>query len=127
MTNDSLKNIAEKLIQKTKEKQVIWEATSGNGFKVRLSTSSIIIDYYMDTDDCVLYVLTIFNQNGIEIDKCSVVEKNINPDVLQELYECARKSHFKIEETYQSILTELNTVSVLGKAATKVDMDDLPF
>jgi hypothetical protein len=101
---DLLKNIVEKLIQKTKAKEVVWEKSPNCGFTVQLSNNKIVVDlcnsllpYY--------YLLTVFSENK-EISSYSGKEGGL----LQELHQCARASYYNIEEVYKSILFELDSL-----------------
>jgi hypothetical protein len=131
---EQLKRIVEKLIEKTTERNVIWEKTTGNGFKIALSGSTIAIQYYEGTyeDEPYPYCsLFIFNDKGDKIDYYNLRQKDDDFDLLFNLYDKANKSYYKVEETYQNIIEELDKNDIIGenpkKHSNNAEPDDLPF
>ncbi|MDR2085816.1 MAG: hypothetical protein LBP72_01445 [Dysgonamonadaceae bacterium] len=132
--DEKLKTVIEGIIKKCKERQIAWSKTSGNGFVLFLLNSTIEISrvFYSDPYDqeAHYYSIKIYNNDGDQIDCLSSYEENSDSDIsvlLKELYECASKSYYRIDETYESIIDEIKNSDFIGKKEKIITSDYLPF
>lgn len=126
------------LIRKTSNKQVNWLLVREDEFKVLLKSGAITISKSYDTkisDYC--FTFKVYNSKGDSIFDLSLSKMNpFNPagdyivDLasLEVLFNEARSSYFKVNETVNQILNELSDDSK-EVGATKDDFPptDLPF
>lgn len=128
MIPDSFTALLERLIEKTKKKQIIWAKTSrDNEFKVFLEKGAITTDNWYDPDIGDSAVdLAVYNERGDQIDRVSFFQAERKEyDDLVALHSLAKKSYFKVEETFEDILKQLNTDKTIGE--DRKENDDLPF
>lgn len=123
MISEKIKILIEKLRSKTESKQAIWKKTSRDTeFKLEFQKGAVTIDNWQDSQG-IFVDLRVINENGDEVE--SMV---FNPDspvdfsTLAELYELVKSSFYKIDETYKTLLDELDSDKIVGKGN-----DDLPF
>ncbi|MFH6963576.1 hypothetical protein ACHRVK_14370 [Flavobacterium plurextorum] len=118
MISDNIKILIGKLKTKIEANQAIWSRTSRDTeFKLELQKGAITVDSWEDSTLGSVVDLAIFNENGDIVDS---VAAQINEDpedykVLLEIYELAKKSYFKVDETLKTIFDELDSPKTVGK------------
>lgn len=120
-------SLIEKLIEKTESKKANWYKTSAeNEFLLSLEKSTITTDLWVN-EEGEWADLNIRNDNGnIVTNLC--VNRRTNPSefaLLSKLNSAAKESYYKIDETFNSILKELNSNDTIGSAPSP--FDELPF
>lgn len=123
MISEKLKILIEKLRSKTESREAIWKKTSRDTeFKLEFQKGAVTIDNW--TDDFGSFVdIRIINENGDEVE--GVVFDSNTPEqysVLQDLSELIKKSYYKTDETFKTLIDELDSDKIVGKGK-----DDLPF
>ncbi|WP_029294256.1 hypothetical protein [Chryseobacterium hispalense] len=112
-----IKNLIQLLKDKTANKNAIWSRTSGNNeFKIEINNATITTDCWF-TDDILYYDFVILNENGEVVERISVSDTNIFSEeyqILSDFYDVVKNSYFKIDETIDNILNELNTNTKIG-------------
>jgi len=127
MISTNIKILIEKLKKKTESGQAIWTKTSRDSeFKLELQKGAITTDNWEDNEGRYID-LAIINENGeaIERDAFNLYEMTQveNYNTLYEIYEIAKKSYYKIDETLKTIFDELDSEKIVGKDKHR----DLPF
>lgn len=126
-------DLIQKLVEKTKKKEVIWTKTSRDDeFKVSLSSGSITIDHWNDHVSQPSVDFAIRNENGDSIGYISFFkEEDLESyTIIRNLNNLARESYYKVDETIDSFFKQLSDDSQVGKAdenSSHDDSDDLPF
>lgn len=124
MISDNIKTLIEKLKRKTQAGQAIWSKTSRDSeFKLEMQKGAITTDNWQDDYGNFFVDLAIINENG------DVIERDVFPGeeiddylILQEIYELAKKSYYRSDETLKTIFEELDSDKIIGK-----DKGGLPF
>lgn len=131
MVDEKYKELINKVIQKTSEGKSNWLSTGQEDqYVLHLSKGSIVIDKYDrrmsrqvnrmvggQVDFLNTYEITISNDDGNVVDSFSVSEDE-KPEawsLLKELYDCARRSYLKIDETLDGMLEEVKTKEQIGQ------------
>jgi hypothetical protein len=123
MISEKLKTLIEKLKIKTESRQALWKKTSRDTeFKLEFQKGAVTIDNW--TDDIGTFVdLRIINENGDEVEEVVFNSNSFEQYIiLQELSELVKKSYYKTDETFKTLLDELDSDKIVGKGK-----DDLPF
>jgi len=128
MIDPKYKKIIDRLIEKSKTKNAIWNKTSReNEFKINLKSSTLTIDQWHDERDGKNFIdLIIRNQRGDTIGRI-VFDKDTESEeynYLSVLHNHARESYYKVDETIDNIFDELSSD---GKVGEEDESDDLPF
>jgi hypothetical protein len=123
--DERLRLIAEKLIEKTKEKKVIWSKTKGIGtkeiFNVLFHKYTLCISSTHNTglNEGFLYSIEIHNIDDALICCFCAYPKDRNSDeyiLLQDLYDNAKKAYYRTDEIFESILEYIkNTEGIIGE------------
>jgi len=124
MINANIKLIIDKLIAKTNAGQAIWSKTSRDTeFKLELSKGAITTDMWEDEHGYKMVDLSVYNANGEIIENDVFHESDEESDFtsLQNVYESAKKSYYKIDETFKTIFDELDGEKTIGRSK------ELPF
>ena len=104
------KELMEKLIKKTKSKDIEWrESTySPNSFETHFLKGYITVRL-LESQFGTIVDLLIYNNSGNEVLSNSYSEEfdHENYLLLRELYDLAKSSFYKIDETIEGILDEL--------------------
>lgn len=121
--------LIQKLIHRTINKQAIWNSTSRETeFILNLHSGSITIDSWVNDsfDNCIDFYIR--NDKGIVIFS-KLFNLSENPEefhFLFNLHNVARESYFKIDDTVNGILKELDSDKTIG-IQEKKDDDNLPW
>jgi hypothetical protein len=112
-----LKTILQKLAKKTEKGKTIWSKTSGNGFKISFPDSAtIMISMVYDAVSEYHYTVEIFNNDGEQVDFYAAYKSNGDDEfaLLEELYNSARRAYYKVDETYKSMMNNIDNTDVVG-------------
>jgi hypothetical protein len=110
-------NIINIFKEKTISGDAVWTRTSSdNEFKIQFANATITTDnWFVDNKMCFDFV--ILNQNGDTIERLSITDEDfLNSDyaLLSSFYETVKNSYYKVDETIDSIIKELNTSKKIG-------------
>ncbi|MDC7241465.1 MAG: hypothetical protein PQJ50_14000 [Spirochaetales bacterium] len=139
MTIDQTIHLVELLIYKTQNNEAIWNTTSSDDmFSLRLQSGSVSInssDIYNSNNEVTDHEagINVFNADGEEISSFSMIVTQAKQDIkFERLYTLLLELHnevvdkvYKINDTFESILGELNSRNIVGKEKKK--NDDIPF
>jgi hypothetical protein len=120
--DERLKALINGLIGKCEEEKVNWEKKGRYKYKLSLSEGRIVIlivnPPYFDSSYCLL---EIYNDKELmeNIISCKYNSDNEAYFMLKKLYDCANKSYFKIDETYQTVFKEIEESELIGKMEEK--------
>lgn len=125
MIPENFKKLIDKLKEKTTAKQAIWTKTSrDNEYKLDIGKGAITLDYWQDMEDATWLVdIAIMNDRGDRVDSF-VTSEGEDFKTLKELHLIARRSYYKVDETFQNIFKELDKE---GKIGSENNGDDLRF
>lgn len=118
MISENLKVLIDKLKKKTESGKAIWSKTSvETEFKLELQKGAITTDNWVDSQNSESLVdLLIINANGDVIERAVFGEsETIDYNQLIEVYELAKKSYYKVDETIKTIFDELDSENTVGK------------
>ncbi len=123
MMSENLKFLITKLKEKTSLGQAIWKKTSNDTeFKLEFIKGAVTIDKWENEFENFIDI-HIINENGEEVEGIKIDSRSQqNYLILEELYEIIKKNYYKIDETFKSILDELDSEKIIGKSN-----DDFPF
>lgn len=127
-----IKSLIENLLAKTKKRETKWDRIGkSDRFILFLESAKVTMDKVISTKGNLFYQFSIINANGDNILNISET-KNTNTfpipnheeyELLKELHEEIKKAYFKVEETIEGLLGEVNKDGEIGKE----DPDALPF
>ena len=121
MIPDNIEQIVAKLIMKTQEGKAIWERSERETeYLLKFSKGTVVLDHYKNAFDKVID-LAILNSDGNQVDYFEISKKENERDYndLKKLYEIIYSKDFKIDETIESILRELDSDGVIGGPVIK--------
>ena len=119
------------LVEKTKNKETIWNKGSmDNQFKISVSDgiSMTIASYQNNWQDH--YEFVIFNGDGNPIQRFFTDNETAvsDFDLLKSFHQAASDSYYKVEETMDALLNSIKSDKIIGKKEGNFDEDDdLPF
>jgi hypothetical protein len=124
-----IKSLIENLYTKTEKREANWERIGKKDqFILVLDKGKVFIDKILTIKAEVVYQFTIMNINGDTIFSVNALKKlefsveRQDYDILKELHEVIKKSYFKVDETIDGLLGEINKEGEIGN-----EFDDLPF
>jgi hypothetical protein len=125
------------LLQKSKEKEVIWNTTTDdNTFVVFFDTTSLSLKQSSNQNETWIAVSLIKNNTGDKIDGFWVSDDEPGDwKIMDELFSIARRSALSIDNAITEMLREINKRGTIGqKKKTDGDSsgndsftDDIPF
>ena len=127
-----IQTLIENLLAKTKERKSKWERVGkSDQFLLFLDNAKISIDKLLSSRKQIFYRFSIinsngdiiFNVNGIKEDSSWSIEIKDDYQVLKELHEEIKKAYFKVDETIEGLLGEVNKDGEIGNE----DPDELSF
>ncbi len=130
MIPEHYKSLVEKLIARTINKTALWEKTSrDNEFRLQLTNSLITIDKWYDNQiPSMLIDMAIYNEEGQQIDKIVLDLSDEGYEQLEVLHNAIKRSYYKVDETFKSILDELDSGKQIGRNSFPThDDSDIPF
>ena len=124
MNNEKLYSLIIKLNIKTEAKQAIWQKSSGaEEFKILLKTGTIAIQKYRISNFQPPSIsITIYNSEGDLIEDYVIEEVAEGYNEADELFTNIKRAYYKVEETVDDILSQLDSDEILGE-----EEDELPF
>jgi len=128
MIPDKIQKLIDVLSLKTETKKAIWTKGSTEAqYKISISdANALTISRWVDSYKGIRqYELIIYGEGGTAIESIEVSD-NDNPidfEMFRKLYELARRSYFKTDETIENILNAIESNDIVGKE----DDDTLPF
>lgn len=124
MNNEKLNNLIDKLNDKTVAKQANWTKSSGDQeFKISLKTGPLTIQKFRDYSyQNQMVIVSIYNLDGNLIENYEIQEGMSGYDSANELFLNVKRVFYKVEETVDSILDQLDSDDILGE-----EEQDLPF
>jgi hypothetical protein len=116
MIPDNFRILIDKLKDKTLKKEAVWTKTSRDDeFKLDLGKGAILIDSFQDTGEKQVDI-SVLNENGDRIDYLAFsLRDRVDYDDLFELHAIAKRSYFKVDETFQDIFRQLDENKVIGR------------
>ena len=116
MISENIKILIDKLKKKTEAGQAVWTKTSRDTeFKLELQKGAITTDNW-DDGGGLMVDLAIINDKGDIIERDFFVSGDNNDfKTLLEIYELAKKSYYKTDETLKTIFDELDSDKIVGK------------
>ena len=130
MINEKIKQLIEKLLEKTLANEVNWSQGSGNySFQLILNNGSVSLDTFFDDDSNQgVLSLTLYNDNGESIESIGFGEREDKEDYkfLENFYNTVKRKYLKVDKTIDSFFEEINKEGKIGKIV-KSDPNDLPF
>ena len=127
-----IKSLIENLLGKTKKKETKWDRVGkSDRFIIYLDTGKVSVDKVISNKGNLYYQFSILNNKGDNILTISETKhSNAFPppdstdyDLLKELHEEIKKAYFKVEETIEGLLGEIDKEGEIGKD----DPDALPW
>jgi len=126
-----IKSLIENLLGKTKKRETKWDRVGkSDRFIIYLDTGKVSVDKVISNKGNLYYQFSILNNNGDNILTISeTTNSNRFPphssdyDLLKELHEEIKKAYFKVEETIEGLLGEVDKEGEIGKD----DPDALPW
>lgn len=132
------------LLLKSEKREVIWQIILEDEFKLTLKSGAITISKNWDfKEEAYIIIFRLYNISGDKIYEFWAYSNlpleldapdELNYDILQKLHAIARSSYYKVEETIENIVKEINNNTEVGlKEKPKEsddpnsDLSDLPF
>jgi len=103
------------ITENTKSKKIVWEETDIKGiFRTRLGQGYITIEknYFMHNTNSRI-IFSVINEKGVEAKSISCNNKEsdiVFYNLLHSLYNAAKSSYLKVNETLDSMFEELNSL-----------------
>lgn len=129
MTNDKILKLIDSLYEKTINKQANWEKLgSDERFSLSLEMGRIVVDKIPSKSGGNVFYFGIINKKG-ELITSSTFTKDPTYHIeteqykkIKDFHERIRSSYYKVDETIESLLKEINKSGDIGNST-----DDLPF
>ena len=120
MIPENTSALIEKLKHTTASKQITWSKTSrDNEFKLALAKGAITIDSWNDDESSDNIDFVILNTDGDQIERLvfsDIPKEKVYYKSLLELHTLVRRSFYKVDETIQLLLNEVeNKISTLKR------------
>lgn len=119
--DEKMTMLIEYLKSKTIKRLAKWTTTSSETeFVLILNSGRVTIGYYLGYDDSgdrdYIVEIKIYNESGNEIMNFSANQDNFPVEYrsLMDLYNAARSSYYKTEETIESMMEELQKKGEVG-------------
>jgi len=120
--------LLDKLLEKTKNKEVIWQKTSREDeYKLQLEIGALTIDRWKNDKNSREFVdVNFYNDRGDNIDRlyASEFDDPMNYAYLINLHTEIKRAYYKVDETLKGLLDEINSSGKIGKLPPE---SDLPF
>lgn len=113
MIDPKYKEIIDKLISRTRQKKISWEKTERDAeFKTVLGSSTVTTDHWLLETGNMCVDLALWNRNE-DIAGRIAYENNDKEGEdyksLMELYNLVKDSYYLVDETFDEILSKLNS------------------
>lgn len=125
MTNSKIYDLIDSLIYKTEVGEAEWDKVSRTDqFKLNLDHGQVYVERFVTNKNNLLYRFSVENVNGDKIATLSgsnQLSQLGNQEKIKELYEKIKTAYYKVDETLEGLIGEVNKGGKIGKK------DDLPF
>lgn len=118
---DKIETLIDNLKAKTINKEANWERVgNGDQFSLTLKSGKVLVDKYITSQSSILYTILITNNKGDMIYQTNARqnisgEKNIkNYQIIKELHESIKRAYFKVDETIDGLLGEIDEKGKIG-------------
>ena len=127
-----IKILIDNLLAKTKKRETKWDRVGkSDQFILFLDNARVSIDKLISNKRQLFYKFsiinssgdTIINVNGIKDDNAFAVDLDNDYNTLKELHQEIQKAYFKVNETIDGLLGEIEKDGEIGNE----DPDSLPF
>ena len=128
MIPDTIDQIISKLIEKTSDGKALWQRGERESeYVLRFRTGTVSIDHYKNAFDKVID-FTVCNVDGQQVDYFEISKKENERDYndLKKLYDVVYAKDFKIDETIEGILNELDSDGIVGLERSSAKKADAP-
>src|SRR5205814_924140 len=100
-----MKELAQSVLEKTREDKIQWEMTSSDFFQTPIQNKTLTIDNHQRT-----FTLILRNDDGIIVDSLNANVYGSADDtiLLRELFSVVRRKTLKVDETLNDILRHLD-------------------
>jgi hypothetical protein len=125
---DKIKSLVENLTLKTNKKEANWERVGrSDKFNLLLDNGIVSMDKIVTNKGNLVFQFSISNLKGDTIHQVNGMKRETYPfdddyDILKEFHQNIKKAYFKVDETIDGLLGEINKEGEIGK-----ESDDLPF
>ncbi len=126
--DEKLTKLIISLSNKTKQKEAKWERTGkSEKFNLILENGIVSMDKIITNKGNLVFQFSISNLNGDVIQQLNGIKKdsnefNPNYETLKEFHQNIKMAYFKVDETIEGLLDEIEKKGEIGK-----ENDDLPF
>lgn len=113
---NKIKTAINNILKGTQMQKFSWEVAERNSeYRLRLGTGVVTVDKWIGTDDesgqeFSMADITIYNNAGVEVDR-TIVSRQEEPgdyELLTTLYDAARRSALKVDQTLETLLGEID-------------------
>lgn len=127
-----IKTLIDNLLAKTKKRETKWERVGkSDQFILFLDNARVSIDKLISSKSQLFYKFSIINSsgdiilniNGIKDENAFAVDLKSDYNTLKELHQEIQKAYFKVDETIEGLLGEIEKDGEIGNE----DPDSLPF
>lgn len=121
-------SLIESLNTKTQNKEANWERIGkSDQFVLTLGNGKVSVNKVITKDSVVVYQFAIFNAKSDTIFNVNAIKGNTilsssDYELLKTIHESIKKMYFKVDETIDGLLGEINKEGDIGK-----EPEDLPF
>ncbi len=130
MMEPKIKTLIDNLLAKTKKRETKWERVGkSDQFILFLDNARVSIDKLISSKGQLFYKFSIINSSGDIILNINGIKDEIAFDLksdyntLKELHQEVQKAYFKVDETIEGLLGEIEKDGEIGNE----DPDSLPF
>lgn len=119
-----VKSLIENLLGKTKKKETNWDRIGKtDNFILYLDTGKVSVDKVLSNKGNLFYQFSVINNKGDNILTINETKNSnvfppsdaTNYELLKELHEEIKKTYFKVEETIEGLLGEVDKEGEIGK------------
>ena len=126
MASEKFSMLLNKLLSKTREKEIRWHETADElAFRVALGDGLVRIEYGVDFEGDEYYAAYLQDRKGRTLDQIGpAYQKGLTQELLSELFDAARPSALGVDDVLERMIEDVE----LGKTQDLPPEDDgLPF
>ncbi len=105
--SEKFNKIISRLLEKTKNSEIHWKRTSERVFISSVQNFSFVLDSDMFGGK---NILSVINEEGVEIESATTEDPEIDSRSLYELYESAKRDAYNVEGALDAIINQLEEV-----------------
>lgn len=127
MASEKFSTLLEKLLLKTREKDIRWHETANeSAFRIALGDGLIRIEYSSDFDNEEYYAAYLQNRKGRTLDQIGpLYNVDSTRELLSELFEAARISALGVDDILESMVADVESGQT--QPLPQQEDDDVPF